>query len=105
MSCPKSAYISGVLRGLQCVLAEAAKLQDVQCKESWNNSIIRNAVEQTSQTVNEKVKEFSNLDAEQVIYPSIRLIQFIRANSSSYSFSSRKMLQTFSKGLLWFLKD
>lgn len=66
MSCLKSTYISGVLKGLQCVLTEAVKLQDIQCKEGWNNSIIRNAVEETSQTVNQKVKEFSSLDSEQV---------------------------------------
>ena len=68
MSCPKSTYISGVLKGLQCVLTEAVKLQDIQCKETWNHSIIRSAVEQTSKTVNEKVKEYTNMETGQVIF-------------------------------------
>ncbi|XP_065208683.1 atypical kinase COQ8B, mitochondrial [Planococcus citri] len=66
MSCPKGTYITGVLKGLQSVLTEAVKLQDMQCKETWNHSIIRSAVEQTSQTVNEKVKEYTNLETGQL---------------------------------------
>lgn len=66
MSCPKGTYITGVLKGLQSVLGEVVKLQEMQCKETWNHSVVKSAVEQTSQTVNEKVKEYSNLETGQV---------------------------------------
>lgn len=65
MSCSKGAYISGVLKGLQSVLIEAIKLQDSQCRQSWNNSIIKNAAEQTA-AMNEKLKGFSQLNADNV---------------------------------------
>lgn len=66
MSCSKGAYVSGVLKGLQSVLIEAIKLQDSHCRQSWNNSIIKNAAEQTAASMNEKFKGFSQLDANDV---------------------------------------
>jgi len=68
MSCPKGNYVNGVLKGLQSVFAEIVKLQETQCRTAWNQSVIKNAAEQSSNVANETLKSLSQLEGAQVIH-------------------------------------
>lgn len=67
MSCPKSNYVNGVLKGLQSVIAEIVKLQETQCRTAWNKSVIKSAADQSSTAANETLKNLSQIDPALVI--------------------------------------
>ncbi len=87
MNGAKGTYIAGVLKGLQSVLIEVVKLQDGQCRNAWNNSVIKNAAEFTSCNLNEKLKDISKLDSSQVF-----IFYFVPPRNPFYSVLNRESL-------------
>jgi hypothetical protein len=47
--------ILGVLRGAQSVLSAMLKHQEVQCKEIWKNSSMKNVVEAVTSSVDRRI--------------------------------------------------
>lgn len=49
--------IIGVLRGIQSVVIEIAKVQDSQCKQIWQNSSFKSFADDASATVETTMKK------------------------------------------------
>ena len=88
MNAPKQKYLFGVLRGLQSVLAEVIKLQEHQCHHAWTSSIVKDLADQTTTNLNEKLKEASKLDVNQVISQLGTLVFIVGTFSFAYVFST-----------------
>lgn len=57
MSRPLSSDLIGVLKGLSLVLSNAAKLQEAQCQQVWQNSSIKTATEELNGVLSARLKE------------------------------------------------
>lgn len=57
MSRQLASDILGVLRGIQTVAVEVAKIQDSQCKQIWQNSSIKSLADEASATLGTNVKK------------------------------------------------
>lgn len=57
MSRQLASDIVGVLRGIQAVAVEVAKIQDSQCKQIWQNSSLKSFADEASTTVGTNMKK------------------------------------------------
>jgi hypothetical protein len=73
MSQRVSSDLIGVLKGLSLVISNAAKLQEAQCQQVWQNSSIKAAAEEINGAVGSKLKEVVSQASPNQVYISVQV--------------------------------